>query len=506
MIRKVFTATPSGYHAELVEIEADISNGLPSTIIVGLPDTIVQESRERIRSAIKNSGYVYPSTRISINLAPSNIPKVGSHFDLAIALSIMQASGLISFKSQGKMFIGELSLDGNLRPSIGVLAMVLAAKAAGISEVYIPQQNYNEAALVEGVHIRPITDLRQLTAILEGRGGVDINLTNGSLIDLNQQQANHQIVDYVDIAGQRVAKRALLIAASGFHNVRMVGAPGSGKTMLAKALLGILPPLSKPEIIETTNIHSLSGKFSGVITTCPFRSPHHTTTTFALIGGGVKPRPGEVSLAHNGVLFLDELTEFPQHVLEVLRQPLEERSIRITRAHKSISFPARFILVTAQNPCFCGNYGDVLLTCSCSTKDIIRYNKKISGPLLDRIDLHINVPRLKYKEFNTKERENVMNDNSVVMQKLVSDARSLQTARLGEGRTNSDMNNTEIKKYCMLDDSSEQLLTVAANKYRLSGRAIHRLLKVARTIADLDNSKSICKEHLSESLQYRINN
>lgn len=505
MIRKVFTATPSGYHAELVEIETDISNGLPSTIIVGLPDTIVQESRERIRSAIKNSGYTYPTTRISINLAPSNIPKIGSHFDLAIALSIMQASGVISFKSKGKMFIGELSLDGNLRPGIGVLAMVLAARAAGILEVYIPQQNYHEAALVEGVQIYPITDLKQLTAILEGRGGVDNKLIQ-DVQNLLQQPMDNQIVDYAHISGQRIAKRALLIAASGFHNIRMVGAPGSGKTLLARALVGILPPLSKPEIIETTNIHSLSGKFSGVVTVCPFRSPHHTTTTFALIGGGVKPRPGEVSLAHNGVLFLDELTEFPQHVLEVLRQPLEERSIRITRANKSVSFPARFILVTAQNPCYCGNYGDALLSCSCSTKDIIRYNKKISGPLLDRIDLHINVPRLKYEEFHTKHDHDDSPDNSLAMQQLVSDARMIQVNRLGEGRTNSDMNHDEIKRYCVLDTPSEQLLTVAANKYRLSGRAIHRLLKVSRTIADLDGSESIRQEHLSESLQYRINN
>ena len=501
MPTKVYSAALVGLDAAPIEVEVDISGGLPKTIIVGLPDTAVQEARERVKSAIKNSNAIFPASRVAVNLAPADLPKNGTHYDLPIALAILLNSGQIIFEPNGKLFVGELALDGSIRPVAGVLPILLMARTRGYKTVFIPTDNSREAALVSGIEIIPVKSLYQLIGYLQNLVSID------RVKEVDWQEILQTSEDGYDmklIKGQESAKRALEIAAAGDRNVLLSGPPGTGKTLLAKSLPTILPKPTVEEVLEITKIYSIAGVLNlnrTVVTKRPFRHPHHTSSSVALVGGGSNPKPGEISLAHRGVLFLDEFPEFTRTVLENLRQPLEDGVVTVARAAGTITFPASFTLIAAQNPCPCGYYGDKNKPCTCSPSQIMKYQKKISGPLLDRIDLCIEVGRVEYDKLAGE----TDSESSAEIQKRVQQTRDLQTKRFaGTGiRTNSEMTIKEIRQYCQLGKPEQDFMKAAVIKMHLSARSYHRILKLARTIADLSGSEDIKIEHLAEALQYR---
>lgn len=507
MVNRVKTGTVIGLNAYEVSVETDVINSLPSISIVGLPDASVNEARDRIKSAIKNSGYTFPSKKVVINLAPADLKKVGTSFDLPIAIGVLVEEDILNTEIvKDYAFIGELSLDGMIRSVNGVLPLVLGLKEAGIQNIIVPKSNAKEASLINDVNIYGAEHLTDVV------NHFTENKLEKTVIDvkkyLSEKVEQNYPFDFKDVKGQKKAKRALEIAAAGAHNMLMIGSPGSGKTLMAKCFASILPPLELSEALELTKIYSICGLLSEdepLMAKRPYRAVHHTASANGIIGGGSTPQPGEITLAHRGVLFLDEMVEFPRQVLEVLRQPLEDGEIVISRAKHSIKYPAKFMLLGAMNPCPCGFLGDKEKTCTCSDFQINRYLSKLSGPLLDRIDIQIDVPRLSPSELlNTTE----IPEDSLTIRKRVIKARQIQSERYKDEKilTNSELTSKLIKKYCQIDEKSKEILKVAIVKYQLSGRRYDRILKLARTIADLDSSPDIKQIHLMQALQYRMFN
>lgn len=503
MSSKIFSAAVIGLDCEPIEVEADISGGLGSFTVVGLPDAAVQESRERVRAAVKNSRLPFPQTRVTVNLAPADIKKAGPSYDLPIAISVLLASK-INFKNRidlkRSIFIGELSLDGSLRGVNGALSIALMCKKIGFDTLYLPKANAVEACLIKDIKIIPVANLTELIEHLSGIQ--EITPFQKEIDDLTADE--NYAYDMANIRGQEYAKRALEITAAGAHNILMTGPPGSGKTLLSRTLPSILPEMTLDEKLEVTKIYSVSGKLphsNPLISVRPFRNPHHTASSAALIGGGTWPKPGEISMAHRGILFLDEFPEFNRQVLESLRQPLEDGVVTVSRASGSLEFPAKFILAAAQNPCPCGYATDPDKECVCSPTQIIKYQRRISGPLLDRIDLHIDVPKVKLDKLVSDKSA----ENSIVVRERTQKARERQNARFKDLNifTNAEMSSYQVKRFCKIQDQGLDLLRNAVRQFNLSARSYFKMLKLARTIADLADSNSIETHHLAEALQYR---
>jgi len=503
MLATVLSSAVLGIDAYVVKVEVDVSDGLPAFSTVGLPDSAIKESRDRVIAAIKNSGFYFPPSRITANLAPADIRKTGSAFDLPIAIGVMAATNQVDLANlESTMILGELALDGTIRSIQGGLPIALAAKQNGIKNLILPAANAKEAAIVDDLSVFPVESLTDAAAFLNS--AKEISPETYTISNAVNSEDTQTYLDLIDVKGQEHVKRAVEVAAAGGHNIIMIGPPGSGKTMIAKRIPSILPKLSTDESLETTKIQSIIGILPSdtpLVTTRPFRSPHHTISDAGLIGGGNVPRPGEVSLSHNGVLFLDELPEFRRNVLEVMRQPLEDGHVTISRAAASLTYPANFMLVAAMNPCPCGFFSDPNRECKCTHKQIQTYVSRISGPLLDRIDIQVEVPAVKYAELSAE----VTGEASPIVRKRVEAARRLQHQRF-DGTSihaNANMESKQIREYCKIESQAQDLLRIAINQLGLSARAYDRILKVSRTIADLDENPSIDAVHVSEAIQYR---
>ena len=498
MIAKVRSMGLQGIGGYEVLLEVYISNGLPAFDVVGLPDAAVREARERVRAAIKNNGYRFPVSRMTVNLAPADKKKAGTLYDLPMFIGILAADGDIDEPGDDCAFIGELSLSGELRPVYGALPMAIAAARCGVKKLFVPADNAAEAAFADGISVYPVKNVDELLRLM--RGEVDIEPAAAPALDTLMEH----MPDFSEVKGQENVKRALEIAAAGGHNILIVGPPGAGKSMMAKRLPGILPDMSRGEMIQSTEIYSVAGLTSRehpIVSMRPFRAPHHTVSAAGLSGGGTSPRPGEISLAHNGVLFLDELPEFRSDVLEVLRQPLEDGEVTVSRVAGTVTYPSRFMLVCAMNPCKCGWYGHPSGRCRCTERDVRRYHSKISGPLLDRIDLIVEVPALDYEELSRRSSA----ERSADIKRRVNTAREIQRRRFGGDGTmcNAHIGSREMSEICALDAEGEALMHAAFDSMRLSARSYDRILRVARTIADLDGQKNISAEHIAEAIQYR---